>query len=206
MEPTTSPTQPQVPTPTPQTEVQSVNNPGKVLGIVGIVLFFFAPVIGLVLSIISMVKSQKAGQPTVLGIVGTVMNAIGILLSGIILLLVMTSYAGIQQRAKLSASTTYANSTIAQVEAFHAMHGDYPSSLSEFKNDPDTRLDPKTVFVDSELSSPPAVPSSLAYYVCGRPGSAAGAKVGYWDYAQNRVAYKYSLDIDEKSVCTLSAN
>jgi hypothetical protein len=60
--------------------------PGQGLAITGIVLIFFAPVIGLIFSIIARSKAVKAGTTQPLAIVGIVVNAV---LTGVIAIIVL---------------------------------------------------------------------------------------------------------------------
>jgi hypothetical protein len=50
--------------------------PGKTLGIVGLILAFILPLIGLILSIVAFVQSRKAGAGNVPAIVGMVIGAL----------------------------------------------------------------------------------------------------------------------------------
>jgi len=55
-------------------------NPGKTLGIVGLVLAFVANIVGLIVSIVALRKSKKAGfknTPAVAGIVISIISIIG---------------------------------------------------------------------------------------------------------------------------------
>ncbi len=62
--------------------------PGKTLGIVGLVLAFLAPVIGLILSIVAKVQSKNAGVKNTPATVGIVLSIIFIVL-GLILLIAL---------------------------------------------------------------------------------------------------------------------
>ncbi|MFV0435223.1 MAG: DUF4190 domain-containing protein [Leucobacter sp.] len=51
--------------------------PGKILGIVGLVLAFFVSLVGLILSIVALVQSRRAGVGNVPAVIGIVVGAIG---------------------------------------------------------------------------------------------------------------------------------
>ena len=69
--------------------------PGRVLSIVGLVLAFVAAPIGLILSIVAVVKLGKAGQPKGLAIAGIIIGAI-LTIAGIIgIILFATVIAGL---------------------------------------------------------------------------------------------------------------
>jgi hypothetical protein len=69
--------------------------PGKTLGIVGFVLAFLASPIGLILSIVAMVQSKKAGAKNGFALAGIIIGAIGtvILIVSIIALVALGSAA-----------------------------------------------------------------------------------------------------------------
>ncbi|QIK64256.1 DUF4190 domain-containing protein [Leucobacter viscericola] len=50
--------------------------PGKTLGIVGLILAFIMPLIGLILSIVAMVQSRKAGAKNIPALIGIIVGAI----------------------------------------------------------------------------------------------------------------------------------
>ena len=53
--------------------------PGKTLGIVGLILSFFVSLVGLIMSIVAVVQSKKAGAKNVPGIIGIVIGSLGTL-------------------------------------------------------------------------------------------------------------------------------
>lgn len=79
------------------------NDPGVVLGVIGLVLAFFLSPVGLVLSIIARTRSIKAGFTGTLGTVGIVLNiifmALAVLIIGIIIMAIV-AFQGIQERAE----------------------------------------------------------------------------------------------------------
>lgn len=52
-------------------------DPGKTLGIVGFILSFFVTVVGLILSIIGLVKSKKAGHKNPFALAGIIIGIVG---------------------------------------------------------------------------------------------------------------------------------
>jgi len=65
-------------------------NPGKTFGIVGLILGFFGPlsIVGLVLSIVGLVKSRKAGQSNGIAVAGIIVSSL-VLIGTIILFVVL---------------------------------------------------------------------------------------------------------------------
>jgi len=64
-------------------------NPGKNLGIAGLVLTFLVAPIGLILSIMALVKSKRAGFKNGLAVAGIVLSAIFTIISVVILIVVV---------------------------------------------------------------------------------------------------------------------
>ncbi|MBN6190566.1 DUF4190 domain-containing protein [Microbacterium sufflavum] len=69
--------------------------PGRVLSIVGLVLAFLLPPIGLILSIIAAVQLGKAHAPKGLAIAGIIVGAVLTILEIIGIILLVTVFAGI---------------------------------------------------------------------------------------------------------------
>jgi hypothetical protein len=62
-------------------------DPGKTLGIVGLVLSFFTAIIGLIISIVALRKSKKAGfknAPALIGIIVGILSTIAAIIIGIV--------------------------------------------------------------------------------------------------------------------------
>lgn len=77
---------------------QPVENPGKTLGIVGLICAIIWPisVVGLIISIIAMVKSKKAGMGNGFALAGIIVGAIGVV-TGIIAIVGLIAVAGFTQ-------------------------------------------------------------------------------------------------------------
>jgi hypothetical protein len=102
--PTPQPVQAQQPAYAPANTAtqQPVNNPGKTLIIIGFIMsFVFLAPIGLVLSIIGVVKSKKAGAKYGLGIAGIVLNIFSLIMMFLIWINV-ASYSGLIDKANES--------------------------------------------------------------------------------------------------------
>ncbi|MDF2991359.1 MAG: signal transduction histidine kinase [Microbacterium sp.] len=82
--------------------------PGKTLGIIGMILAFPVSLIGLVISIVALVQSRKAGYQNVPAIVGIIVGA-GLVLvgTGVVILLVVVFGNIIGQCADLGPGTHY---------------------------------------------------------------------------------------------------
>ena len=69
---------------------QPPENPGRTLGIVGLILGFFGPLslVGLILSIVGLRKSRKVGQSNGVAVAGIVVSAlvlVGTIIAGIVI-------------------------------------------------------------------------------------------------------------------------
>ena len=97
--PITAPTPNQIaPTPQPlQPSVPGSADPGKTLGVVGFILAFVANLFGLILSIIALNKSKKAGYKNGLALAGIIISSIGLVLGiigGILFAAIVLTAAG----------------------------------------------------------------------------------------------------------------
>lgn len=81
-------------------------DPGKNMGIIGMVLAFVFPFVGIVLSITSRSKSVKAGYSGGLGLAGIIINSVAILLWSLSLIIAIVVYQGVQERANEAAART----------------------------------------------------------------------------------------------------
>ncbi|WP_299169926.1 hypothetical protein [uncultured Arthrobacter sp.] len=74
---------------------QPAENPGKTLGIVGLICSIIWPIsiVGLIVSIIAMVKSRKAGMGNGFALAGIIIGAIGVI-TGIIAIIILIVTAG----------------------------------------------------------------------------------------------------------------
>lgn len=89
---------------------QMSEDPGKTLGIVGLVLAFVAPLIGLILSIIARNKSKKAGHNNSLALIGIIVGAV-LTVIGIIIAVIVTIAAVslVSKCSELGPGTHYVN-------------------------------------------------------------------------------------------------
>jgi hypothetical protein len=127
-------TQPQVAQP-----LQPAHDPGKVFSILGLVFAFIALQLpGLILSIIGLKKSKKAGFPTTLAVVGIILNILFMVITiGVIAAISFTAYNGIQQRAAEQGVMTNATSVLKQAEVHNAESGSYPT-IDQLRSTPGT--------------------------------------------------------------------
>ncbi|PJJ65227.1 DUF4190 domain-containing protein [Compostimonas suwonensis] len=76
------------PVPPPNYAPAAPQNPGKTLGIVGFILSFFVSIVGLVLSIIAMVQSRKAGQSNGFALAGIIISSLALIVTIIVIIVV----------------------------------------------------------------------------------------------------------------------
>lgn len=151
-------------------------NPGQTTGIIGLILAFvgLAP-IGLVLSIISTVKSSGARAPKVLGVMGIALNALSMIILLFFIAVTIVAYSGVQTRANDSKTVTEANIVAKRAEAYKVENGSYPQTLADFSKYEVSQVDPEIPLVSSGPSD-----ESEVYY---RPCSATGARVAYLSHS-----------------------
>lgn len=77
---------------------QPAENPGKTLGIVGLICSIIWPIsiVGLIISIVAMVKSRKAGMSNGFALAGIIIGAIGVI-TGVIAIITLIAAAGFAQ-------------------------------------------------------------------------------------------------------------
>jgi|GEM_PF-2402391 len=114
---------------------QPAQDPGKVFSILGLVFAFIAfQLPGLILSIIGLKKSKKAGFPTTLAVVGIILNSLFMVVGlGIIAAFTLAAYNGIQQRAQEQGIVTIADSIYNRTEAYYAANNSYPT-IDQLRN------------------------------------------------------------------------
>jgi heme/copper-type cytochrome/quinol oxidase subunit 2 len=104
-------TQPPVPPAAPQYPAAAqpaASYPGKVLGIVGLIVAIFFNVIGLIISIIAFVQSKRAGfknTPALVGIIIGIITTIGAIIFTILMVTVFSTLIG--ACAELGSGTHY---------------------------------------------------------------------------------------------------
>ena len=80
------------PAPPPQVTAAAPAAPGKGLTIAGVVFAFLIPLLGLILSIVSLVQSKNAGQKNGLAVAGIIISIVWPIILGILL---STVFAGL---------------------------------------------------------------------------------------------------------------
>lgn len=113
-------------------KTQPQTDPGKGLAVAGIILAFLIPLVGLILSIIGLSKSKKAGHKNTLGVVGIILNATFIFLQVVFVLVMVLSVPALQRNAR----NTQAKNDLAlvnlSVQEYSSENGGYyPSSLAD---------------------------------------------------------------------------
>ena len=76
----------------------AAEDPGKTLGIVGLILSFFTAVIGLIVSAIALSKSKKAGFKNTPALVGVIIGAIGTVFAVILIIVAVSAAVALGQR------------------------------------------------------------------------------------------------------------
>ena len=110
--------QPMTPTAAPMTaspapmSAQGGTNPGHGMGIAGLVCAFLAPLVGLILSIVAMKKSKKAGMGNGIALAGIIIGSINVVLGTLFLIGFVSGFASVVQKCNdLGPGTHYDNGT-----------------------------------------------------------------------------------------------
>lgn len=92
----------------PYAQPARVERPGRVIGIVGFILSFFGfiDIVGLVLSIVGLVQSKRAGNGNGFAVAGIIISAVGIAVTALILALVIPQFVHLgEECARLGTGT-----------------------------------------------------------------------------------------------------
>jgi hypothetical protein len=73
----------------------SAEDPGKTLGIVGLVLSFFTTLIGMIISIVALRQSRKAGFSNTPAVIGIVVGAIGTLVATVLIIVAVVALGAV---------------------------------------------------------------------------------------------------------------
>jgi hypothetical protein len=71
------------------------HDPGKTLGIIGLVLSFFTALIGMIISIVAFRSSKKAGFKNTPALVGIIIGAIGTVIGTIVAIVLIVAAAAL---------------------------------------------------------------------------------------------------------------
>jgi heme/copper-type cytochrome/quinol oxidase subunit 2 len=82
----------------PYTQQPVGEDPGKTMGIVGLVLAFVASVIGLIVSAIAYNKSKKAGFKNTPALVGIIIGALSTLITIIVIIVSVASFSALMNK------------------------------------------------------------------------------------------------------------
>jgi len=181
------------PPPAPSAPLARTSNPGQATGIIGVILAFvgLAP-FGLILAIISTVQSKKVKAPTMLGIIGIVINAIAVVVLAFLIIIISTHYSGIQETAKNADSKNAAGTVAKLAESYYAAHHSYPQSVSDFEKESGLSLTKTRIHI---TAIPPTDNSTIMYRACGL----AGAQIIYFSSVNNIPVSSYLGDGDATS-------
>lgn len=180
----------------PAPEQLPPHNPGKVMGIIGFVFAFVGLHIpGLILSIIGLAKSKKAGQKNGLALAGIILNSVFMFLTFAFIAVTMISYASIGERANAATAKNTASIVISEALIYATSNrGAYPQSSTDLTSS-------SAEFAMSPLTTEPYSPYVVALYACGE---GEGNAVEYWDYSLDEPAYEFTDDSLTLADCTIA--
>jgi hypothetical protein len=213
---------PPVPQPNPTPPIQpttqaGIENPGKTLGIVGLVLTIVGiGLVGLILAIIGLIKSKKAGFKNTPALVAIILNVVAVVIViPLLVLLMLFTFNNIQDRAQPKEpkdSTTAAIysaegessavSMVSSATAYAVIHGEYPKTIADLQSSEESKPRGDIVFAKQPLKKAPSDPKTVAFYTCGAD---QGVMVEYWDYKKKKAQSKKSGGVTEPTLCSFVA-
>ena len=176
--------------PTQNNSITSNNDPGKTLGIIGLILAFIgAGLVGLILSIIGYKKSKAVGIKNGIALAGIIINSVSLVIVTIFIILAVlattSSYGGITAKANTAKSQSSAQTVASLADVYYADNYSYPETKISFDSSPSIIL-PSYITFDS-LSKAPAPNAASQYVRYQTCASGDGYNVAYWDYATNKI-------------------
>lgn len=217
-----------------QQSVQLAEDPNEALSTAGLILAIIIPPIGLIISIVSLLKSHR-GTKNSLALTGCIIGGVLTLMVSLVIVTLIATinrqsqdaspdtatsstglvspYSGIQKRAKTSEASATANSILKYTEVYNALTGtaqadNYPKSIAQMKTSGYAEIPADHIVgiqATKPLTSAPSEPSTFEFYTCTTK-SGDGNKVGTWNYSTNTVDYVYAGLAGANSTCTFVAN
>lgn len=198
---TTSEQPPQAATPiqqpayTPQQPAPAqrpVEDPGKLFSILGLIFaFIFLQLPGLILSIIGLNKSKKAGYPTTLAIIGICLNAVTMIATiGILAAISLVAFQGVQSRSADTALQSRAESIIKKAEVYSVESGTYPSIEQLRAQDTESHADQTTLETATLADTNQPSGDEIGYIACTDSTSTiTGAEVYVYLQTDQRITH-----------------
>jgi hypothetical protein len=158
--------EPQTPAPQQPLPTQPITeDPGKGLGIAGLIFAFLIPLVGLILSIIGVNMSKKAGYKNKPGVIGIVVGALFVFLAPVIILIIV--FLSVPALQRNNRKTVYKNN-VAQIQAglsnYRASNTYYPNSLDQLTNVSKDTLTPPYLGTYQYTTSPIGCTTSCTGY------------------------------------------
>lgn len=175
--------------------VAQPHNPGKTLGIVGFIFAFVGlHLVGLILSIIALVKSHGAGMRNGLAVAGIVLNATFMVVVVPLLAITIVAYGGITAKANSNKAAANASTVQRYAEAFNADQGRYPDSLSDFALRTGSSVLPSYINIIGTNGgitlnlNATTGEENIWYQYTGTSGAATGGRISYWDFKNQKIS------------------
>jgi Tfp pilus assembly major pilin PilA len=192
---------PQIAPPTiqPVAPVQRpTEDPGKLFSILGLVgAFIFLQIPGLILSIIGLKKSKKAGYPATLGIIGICLNVVTMIASiGILAAITLVAYQGVQTRAADMELQGRAETVIKKAEVYSLDADAYPTIEQLRAQDTESQAEQSVIVSTTLKATDQPAGDEIGYLTCtDGTGQITGADVYIYLQSEQRVEYVGSAGI-----------
>ncbi len=158
--------------------------PGKALSIVGFIMAFVGlGLVGLILSIISVIKAKKAGLKNGLAIAGIILNSLSIIVASILISFTLIAYNGVTAKAQTSKASSNALTMESCAEIYYMYNDEYPDEASDFTEAGSSC----SISLTDTLNGSNGL-DSVSYQYSGSYGSADGGKISYWDFTTGKLS------------------
>lgn len=149
--------QPINPQPQPQM-VSSAHDPGHGLGIASLIVSLLGfGIVGLILGIVALNKSKKAGHSNVMAIIGIAWGAFAsLIIVPIFVGLILSNFQGAQGKARDTQRITRVNAVYSKLEEYYNEKNSYPLAMdaSNFPGiDPNALQDPNGIAIEVSTSA-----------------------------------------------------
>lgn len=131
-----------------------------------------------------------------------------IVVIGILAAITIVAYNGIQNRSKLSAAQSAANSVVKKAEAYNSLGNAYPTTVANFDAYPESKVTSSGIGFTATPATGTGT-NTVNYQVCTAGGTGVGgARIQYYDYVAGGIStaatsmYTGNLNSSNVAACT----
>lgn len=112
-----------------------------------------------------------------------------IVVIGILAAITIVAYNGVQNRSRLSAAQSSANTIMKKAEAVNAVTGSYPTTAANFSANAESAVASQGITLASAAPTSSNGTNTVTYEAC--TAGATGGRVNYYDFVAGTAASKY---------------